>query len=246
MTHTKKYYFASDVHLGLPNGHPQIREQRFVSWLDSIKHDAEAIYLLGDIFDFWCEYKEVAPRGFVRTLGKLAELTDSGIEVHFFAGNHDMWFTDYLSKEVGLVLHRKALVAELYGKTFYLSHGDELNFYDRKHRFYRSLFTSRILQFMLRAVHPRWVLAFAHRWSRNNRNSKGIAIPFRGEDEALVQFARKHITQHTVNYFIFGHLHTPIQMALASESQFFILGEWIQGGEYAVFDGEQVLLEKAF
>ncbi|MDR1681071.1 MAG: UDP-2,3-diacylglucosamine diphosphatase [Prevotellaceae bacterium] len=235
-------YFAADVHLGLPVGDAAARERRFVRWLDAVKRDATEVFLLGDIFDFWCEYRTVVPRGFVRTLGKLAELTDSGIPVHFFIGNHDLWLTDYLRQETGLIVHLTPLETELGGQRFYLAHGDYLPLAGARRSLLRALFTNRFLQRCFRAIHPRWGLAWAHRWSHRNRLSKELAKPFGGEQETTVQLLRRHVATPPVHHYIFGHRHTPVQYPLGENTLLTVLGEWIEGGEYAVFDGKTVQL----
>jgi UDP-2,3-diacylglucosamine hydrolase len=239
------YYFAADVHLGLQVGNVKEREQRFVQWLEKVAADAKAIFLLGDIFDFWCEYKKVVPKGYVRTLGKLAELTDKGVEIHFFPGNHDLWTFGYLSEETGMIVHHQPLEIQLEGKTFYLAHGDATGEPTRGYRLLRAMFASPFFQFCFSWIHPRWGVAFAHRWSHRSRLSKGIAVPFQGEKEQLFTFAKEYIKNYTVDYFIFGHRHTPITVPVAGHSQLFILGEWISGCEYAVFDGTTVQMKSA-
>jgi UDP-2,3-diacylglucosamine hydrolase len=240
-----KYYFAADVHLGLPVGDARAREQRFVHWLEEIKQEAAAVFLLGDVFDFWCEYKTVVPRGFVRTLGKLAELTDAGIAVHFFPGNHDLWVFDYLPAETGVTVHRTPLEITLNNQVFYLAHGDNTGQLPRQYKALRRMFANRFFQRCFAAVHPRWGVAFARGWSRHSRLSKGLSYPFRGEAERLVQFARQHNETHPVNQYVFAHLHTPVQWPLGEQSQLTILGEWIKGCEYAVLNGSELQL-KAF
>jgi UDP-2,3-diacylglucosamine hydrolase len=241
-----KYYFAADVHLGLPVGDAGARERRFVGWLDKIKSDATAVFLLGDIFDFWCEYRTVVPRGMVRTLGKLAELTDRGIAVHFFVGNHDLWVTDYLQQEVGLTVHLRPLETTLAGQTFYLAHGDCIPVAGGSGAaLLRRLFANPWLQRCFRAIHPRWGLALAHRWSHRSRLSKSLAKPFDGEHERVVQQLRAHRSSPPVRHFIIGHRHTPVQYPLSPQSLLTIVGEWLEGGEYAVFDGHTVRLVKS-
>jgi len=239
-----KYYFTSDVHLGLPVGDAKAREQRFVDWLDMAGKDAKAIFLLGDIFDFWCEYEKVVPKGFVRTLGKLAELTDKGIAVHFFAGNHDLWTFGYLASEVGLTVHHKDVEITLSGKNFYLGHGDNTGNLRKGFRVLRFVFANRFFQRMFAAIHPRWGVAFAQNWSRHSRLTKGIALPFQGEKEQLYNFAKTHDQEHKVDYYIFGHRHIPMEIPVSEASKLIMLGEWIHGCEYAVFDGENVRLLK--
>ncbi len=240
-----KYYFASDVHLGLPVGDTKAREQAFVAWLNKAAIDAKAIFLLGDIFDFWCEYKKVVPKGFSRTLGKLAELTDSGIEIHFFPGNHDLWTFGYLASELGLTVHHEALEVNLEGKNFYLAHGDNVGRLSKGFLFLRSVFTSPFFQRLFASIHPRWGLALAHTWSRHSRLSKGLALPFLGEKkEQLYIFAEEYSQEHKIDYFIFGHRHTPISLPVNNTARFIILGEWLEGKEYAVFDGKELSLQK--
>lgn len=239
------YYFAADVHLGLPVGDAKARERRFVRWLDAVKRDAAAVFLLGDVFDFWCEYKTVVPRGFVRTLGKLAELADSGIEVHFFIGNHDLWLTDYLRREAGLIIHFTPLETTLAGQRFFLAHGDYLPLPGGGKSLLRTLFTNRFLQACFRAIHPRWGLAWAHRWSRHSRLSKALASPFGNEKEPVVRLLQRHAAEQPVRHYVLGHRHTPVQYPIGERALLTVLGEWVRGGEYAVFDGQTVTLQNA-
>ena len=239
-----RYYFVADVHLGLPVNDVRQREQNFVLWLDKAAQDAKAIFLLGDIFDFWCEYKKVVPKGFVRTLGKLAELADQGIEIHFFLGNHDLWTFGYLSDELGIQIHHRPLEISLNGKIFYLAHGDNAGKIPKAYRFLRGVFTSSFFQKCFASIHPRWGLAFAHRWSRHSRLSKGLSLPFQQEKEQLYRFAQAYSKEHPINYFIFGHRHTPLSLPVGEHSRLVILGEWIQGCEYAVFDSTGLHLQK--
>ena len=240
-----KYYFAADVHLGLPVNDARQREQRFVSWLEMAAQDAKAIFLLGDIFDFWCEYKKVVPKGFVRTLGKLAELVERGIEIHFFPGNHDLWTFGYLSDELGMQVHDQPLEISLNGKLFYLAHGDNAGQLSKGYRRLRGVFTSPFFQKCFAAIHPRWGVALAHRWSRHSRLSKGLSLPFQHEKEPLYRFAQAYAKEHAIDYFIFGHRHTPISLPVDAHAHLLILGEWIQGCEYAVFDSTGLHLRKA-
>lgn len=243
----KKIYFASDVHLGLKApmyGSARERELRFVRWLEMVRHDAEAIFLLGDIFDFWFEYKKVVPKGFVRTLGKIAEITDSGIPVHFFTGNHDLWAFDYLPSEIGVILHKQPYETELMGKRFYLAHGDGLDCNDKRYNLLKSVFTNRVLQWCFAAVHPRIGVGFGHNWSQHSRLSKGVAFSFRGEDEGLYKFAQQTLQQSAIDYFVFGHRHTPLIMDISGNAKLVILGEWIESFKYAVFDGELMTLKR--
>lgn len=245
----KNVYFLSDAHLGcrsLP--HDRTRERRLVRFLDDIKDKASAVYLLGDIFDFWYEYKMVVPRGYVRLLGKIAELTDNGVEVHFFIGNHDIWCTDYLVKECGVILHTEPETVEMGDKIFMLSHGDGLGDPDPKFRFLRSVFRNRICRQLFSCIHPRWAMAFGLRWAAHSRvkhTLQGGDPPYMGEDrEFLVQYAKEYLKNHPeINYFIFGHRHIELDLMLSRTSRVMIIGDWISQFTYAVFDGTQLFLE---
>ncbi len=247
MTNKKNIYFASDVHLGTPNHKESlIREKLFVKWLDEIKHDAKEIYLLGDIFDFWFEYKHVAPRGFTRTLGKIAEITDSGIPVHFFTGNHDLWVFDYLTQETGVILHRQKLLTELYGKRFLLAHGDGLGPYDKGYKRMKKVFSNPFAQWLFARIHPNFSFCIAHKWSRSSRNSYEVKeLKYQGEDkEWLILYAKQKLKEEHYNYFIFGHRHVPINIKLSEDSTFINLGDWLHNFTYAVFDGNKLELKK--
>ena len=242
----KKVYFASDVHLGLPGIEPPIeREKRFVRWLDMAKQDAEEIILLGDIFDFWYEYKKVVPRGFSRFLGKLSEITDSGITVRFFTGNHDIWAYDYLHTECGVILHSKPFVCEFGGKRFFLHHGDGLGNMDWSYKLMKWFFTWKVSQFLFsNLVHPNLAFWLAHKWSYKSRYSKGIAEVYRGEKEYIYRFSVKEASVIMYDYMVFGHRHTPVEIDLNGKTQMFILGDWIVSSVYGVFDGERMHLVK--
>lgn len=240
---SKKVYFASDVHLGLyPKEKSDIREKHFVQWLDEIKKDASAIYLVGDIFDFWYEYKKVVPRGFIRFLGKIAEITDSGIPVHFFAGNHDIWVNDYLTKETGVILHIDPHITTIGDKTFFIAHGDGLGPGDYSYKVLRKIFTSKVMQFLFSRIHPNMALGFGHWWSKQSRYSKGIFEEFHGIDkEYLILYAEEIIKKRKIDYFVFGHRHIPMEIILG-DSKLINLGEWISGYTFASFDGEKLEL----
>jgi UDP-2,3-diacylglucosamine hydrolase len=240
----KKVYFASDVHLGLyPEENSRKREKLFVHWLDSIKGDAQALFLLGDIFDFWWEYWKVVPRGFTRFLGKICELTDNGVEVHFFTGNHDVWVFDYLPKETGMIIHHNPIKVLINNKTFYLGHGDVLGFEDRGYRFLKACFNNKVLQWFYSRLHPNLAMAIGHVWSKNSRYSKGVAEPFFGEDkEHQILYARKHLQSEPIDFFVFGHRHIPLDYKLSEASRLINLGEWIHANTYAVFDGKEMKL----
>ncbi len=244
----KNIYFLSDAHLGsLAFSHRRMQERRLVNFLDSIKHKAAAVYLLGDMFDFWHEYRNVVPKGYTRFLGKLSELTDMGVEVHFFTGNHDLWVGDYLERECGVQIHREATVVELYGNLFFLAHGDGLGFDDKGFKIIRSIFHNKICQCLFAALHPRWGVAFGLEWARRSRLKRkdGKEPPFMGEDKApLVKFARGYLQTHPdINFFLFGHRHIELDIMLTAEARLLILGDWISGFSYAVYDGEHLFLE---
>ncbi len=241
-------YFLSDAHLGsLAIPHARTQERRLVSFLDKVKHKAAAVYLLGDIFDFWYEYRTVVPKGYTRLLGKISELTDSGVEVHYFTGNHDLWQTDYLEKECGVTLHRHNEVAEICGKVFFLAHGDGLGTEERCFRVLRAVFHNRLCQRLFSALHPRWGVAFGLEWARRSRLKRedGKEPPYQGEDkEELVRFAKAYMATHPeINFFVFGHRHIELDLMLARQTRVVLLGDWISQFTYAVFDGENLFLE---
>lgn len=245
----KNVYFLSDAHLGsraVPHG--RMQERRLVRFLDSIKDKASAIYFLGDMFDFWYEYKMVVPKGYTRFLGKVSELTDNGVEVHYFTGNHDIWCGDYLEKECGVILHRQELTTEIYGKLFFLAHGDGMGDPDKKFRFIRGIFHSKIAQTLFSAIHPRWGVDFGLEWAKHSRLKRpdGKEPDYMGEDkEYLVQYGKSYLETHPeINYFIFGHRHIELDIMLRRNSRLLILGEWISLFSYAVFDGEHMFLEE--
>ena len=245
----KNVYFLSDAHLGCRSiPHDRTRERRLVNFLDGIKHKASAVYLLGDIFDFWYEYKTVVPRGYTRFLGKISELTDLGVEVHFFIGNHDIWCDDYLPKECGVVLHTEPMTVEIGAKLFLLAHGDGLGYADRKFRLLRSVFHSRVCRRLFSCLHPRWAMAFGLGWAAHSRlkhDCEGSDPPYLGEDkEPLVLYAKDYLKTHAdINFFIFGHRHIELDLMLTRNSRVLVLGDWITQFTYAVFDGEHLFLE---
>ena len=246
----KKIYFIADAHLGsrgVPDNRSQ--EQRLVRFLDSIKDEASALYLLGDMFDFWYEYKMVVPRGFTRFLGKLSELSDRGVEVHYFTGNHDIWCRDYLPKECGVILHREPLCTELGGKKFFIAHGDGLGDPTLSFRLLRTIFHSRLCQTLFSCIHPRWAIDFGLEWakhSRMKRDKMGGELPYLGEErEYLVCFAKDYLRQHPdIEFFLFGHRHIELDLALSPTTRMLMLGDWISLYTYAVFDGETLRLER--
>lgn len=241
-------YFASDAHLGsLLIGDNSEREKKLVCWIKSIKKDAGALYLLGDMFDFWFEYKHCIPKGNIRFLSALCELTDNGIPVHYHTGNHDIWAFDYLRKECGVEIHRGDEVAEIYGKRFYLGHGDGLDPNDKGYLFLKKVFHNRFLQKCFRLIHPDIGIRFAHRWSGHSRvkPTGSIEAPpvTEEEKEAIAAFCKGKLEHEDIDYFIFGHRHQPIDMAISDKCRYINTGDWITHYSYAVFDGHKLNLK---
>lgn len=235
----------SDAHLGFPNSKESlIREKLLVKWLDEVSKDATEIYFLGDIFDFWFEYKRVVPRGFTRFLGKIAELTDNGIIVHFFTGNHDMWVFDYLPNEVGVIVHRDYEVRNINSKKMFIAHGDGLGPSDLKYKCLKKIFKNPFAQWLFAHIHPNLSIKLATQWSthnHNNRNSK--TFNFLGEDkERLIQYAKRKLETEHFDFFIFGHRHLPTEWKLAHNSKYVNLGDWLVHFTYAIFDGNDVTI----
>ncbi len=241
-----KIYFASDFHLGAyPRSETRHRELRIVNWLNFIKADAAELYLMGDIFDFWFEYATVVPKGYIRFLGKLAELADLGVKIVLFKGNHDMWMFGYLKNELGATIVDNELVIERNGKIFYLHHGDGLGPGDKKYKLLKKVFRSRLCQWLFARLHPNLGIGIAQRWSAHSRIASGEQENFHGEDhEWLVMYAKEILQKQRYDYFIFGHRHLPLDIALPDDSQYINLGEWINHNTYAVFDGEKLELKK--
>ena len=236
-----KTYFISDAHLGsLLVKDPRAHEKKLVDWLDMVKTDASAIYLLGDMFDFWFEYRTVVPKGFVRFLGKLAELTDAGIAIHFFTGNHDIWTFGYLEKEVGLIVHRKQEVVQIGSKSFFLAHGDGLHAEKRGFEILRKIFHSKFLQKLFRYIPAQLGQEFGYNWSKNNRERiLHLENKFQGEaKESLVVFSKKYLETNDVDFLIFGHRHIALDLQLKDQKRVVILGDFVSIFSYGVFDGE--------
>lgn len=239
-------YFASDFHLGAPNYEESlIREKRIVAWLDFIAPTAKEIFLVGDIFDFWFEYKRAIPKGFVRLQGKIAELTDSGIPVHVFTGNHDMWIFDYLPKELGITLHRGVVSRNFNGKEFLIGHGDGLGPGDRGYKFLKKVLANKFCQWSFARLHPNFGIWLAERSSKTSRAATGSSDEkFLGEDkEWLAIYCKEVLQSKHVDYFIFGHRHLPLKLKVGENSTYFNLGEWIHYNTYVVFNGENISLE---
>ena len=246
----KNIYFLSDAHLGSwAVEHRRMQERRLVRFLDSIKEKAAAVYLLGDMFDFWYEYKYVVPKGFTRFLGKLSELTDMGVEVHYFTGNHDIWAYDYLAEECGVILHKQPQTIELYGKIFYLAHGDGLGDPNKSFKVIRSIFHNKTCQWLFSGLHPRWGMWFGLTWAKHSRMKHGMGgdpPDYMGDDkEHLILYTKKYIQYHSnVDYFIYGHRHIEVDKQLTKKARVIILGDWISQFSYVVYDGEHLLMQE--
>lgn len=240
ISNNKKIYFLSDFHLGAPNAEASlIREKKIVQFLEEIKQDAEQIFIVGDLFDFWYEYKTVVPRGYVRILGKLAELTDSGILIHFFVGNHDMWMNDYFQKELNIPVYFEPKTFEFNNKKFLIGHGDGLGPGDGGYKFIKKIFRNKICQSLFGLLPPYIGMGIAHYFSNRSRSREDSNIEvFLGEEnEWLLIYSKEILQKEHFDYFIFGHRHLPIDFALTSNSRYINLGEWINYNSYAVFDG---------
>ena len=241
----KKIYFASDNHLGAPTPEESApRERIFVQWLDHIKEEVGVLFLLGDLFDFWFEYKTVVPKGFVRVLGKLAELSDAGIPIHFFVGNHDLWMLDYLEKEIGITVHYSPQEFTFNEQRFFIAHGDGLGPNDNGYKRMKKVFKNRFFQWCFRWIHPDWGMRLGHYLSVKNKLISGEedAI-FLGEDkEWLAQYALKKNREKERDYYIFGHRHIPLDLSLEKQARYINLGDWISHYTYAVFDGKTLEL----
>ena len=240
-----KIYFASDFHLGTGSyAFRREREDRLVRWLDFIKADAAEVFLMGDVFDFWFEYKTVVPKGYIRFLGKLAELTDLGIKLTFFKGNHDMWMFDYFEKELNATIISNELEIERNGKKFYLHHGDGLGPGDFMYKVLKKIFRSKLCQWLFARLHPNLGVGIANYWSQRSRIAgESNEEHKRLEKEWLVIYSRELLTAKFYDFLIFGHRHFPMDVQLNEKSRYVNLGEWVNYNSYAVFDGEQLTLQ---
>jgi len=243
----KKIYFASDNHLGAPTPEASApREKRFVQWLSEIQQDAAALFLLGDLFDFWFEYKTVVPKGFVRVLGKLAEMADAGIPIHFFVGNHDLWMLDYLEKEVGIKVHYQPKEFTFNDRLFFIGHGDGLGPEDKGYKRMKKIFINPFFQWCFRWLHPDLGMRLGHYLSVKNKLISGEedAI-FLGEDkEWLAQYAKRKYNEKARDYFVFGHRHIPLDIAINDQARYINLGDWITHFTYAEFSENTMALKK--
>lgn len=242
----KKIYFASDFHLGVPDFESSLKREKIIcQWLDEIKHDAERIFLVGDVFDFWFEHSYTVPKGFIRLLGKLAELSDSGIPIELIVGNHDMWMKEYLSKELNIVIHhQQPIVRQYYGKTFVIGHGDGLGPNDYKYKMIKKIFRNPLCQWLFARIHPNVSFAIAHYFSKKSRIATGhLDETFLGkENEWLYIYCQRELQRQPIDYFIFGHRHLPLNISLNNRSRYINLGDWVKYFTYAVFDKTDIKL----
>ena len=243
----KRIYFASDFHLGAPSYKASlVREKKIVAWLDHIKDSALEIFLVGDIFDFWFEYKRAIPKGFVRLQGKIAELTDAGIPVHVFTGNHDRWIFDYLPKELGVQLYREPISREFFGKNFYIGHGDGLGPGDRGYKFIKKVFANRFSQWCFARLHPNFGIWLASKSSQTSRAKTGTDDEkyLGDENEWLVLFCKAMLEKEHIDTFVFGHRHLPLEIKLTPTSTYYNLGEWINYCTYLEVSSSGTELKK--
>lgn len=241
-----KIYFASDFHLGIDVKYSSAeRERQIVAWLDIIKQDARQLYLVGDLFDFWFEYGHAVPRGYVRFLGKLAELSDAGIDLHIFTGNHDMWMFDYLEEELGAQIHRKPILQEIDGHIFFIGHGDGLGPGDHGYKLIKKVFASSICQWLFARLHPNFGIWLANTLSGWSRSKTKVEHEYFGDDEEwLLSYCNEKSKEVDADYFIFGHRHLPIDRQLKNgKSRYINLGEWMNFNSYGVFDGKEMKIE---
>jgi UDP-2,3-diacylglucosamine hydrolase len=242
----KKIYFASDFHLGTPDQEASLaREKRIVRWLASIQGDAFAIFLMGDIFDFWFEYRHSIPRGFIRFQGKLAELRDLGIAIYFFTGNHDMWMFDYFPKELGIQIYREPLELQVGAMKLLAGHGDGLGSGDNTYKLLKTFFNSSLCQWLFARIHPNLGMSIAHYWSRKSRiNNIKKEEKFQGEEkEFLLHYCREieKVSHH--DFYVFGHRHLPLDLGVGANSRYINLGEWVHYNTFAAFDGQSLQLK---
>ena len=242
----KTVYFASDNHLGAPTMEAsRPREMKFVAWLDEIKHDAAAIFLIGDLFDFWFEYKTVVPKGFTRTLGKLAEISDSGVPIYYFVGNHDLWMSGYFEEELGIPVYHKPQEFTLNKASFFIGHGDGLGPSDKGYKRMKKVFTNPFFKWLFRWLHPDIGMKIAQYLSVKNKLISGDDdAKFLGEEnEWLAQYCKRKLEEKHRDYFVFGHRHLPLEIPLNDTSTYFNLGDWISYYTYGAFDGENFELK---
>jgi UDP-2,3-diacylglucosamine hydrolase len=243
----KKIYFASDFHLGAPNYEISLeRERKIVRWLDSIEDSASEIFLVGDIFDFWFEYKNAIPKGFVRLQGKIASMTDKGIPIHIFTGNHDMWIFDYIPKELGVKLHREPIQRTFFDKTYFIGHGDGLGPGDKGYKFLKKVFANKFCQWCFARLHPNFGIWLANLSSKTSRSKTGKSDEkYHGDsNEWLFQFCKETLKENHFDYFVFGHRHLPLEIDVEQNSRYINLGEWINYFTYLEVSKTETVLKK--
>ena len=241
----KSIYFSSDNHLGAPNYSDSLtREKLFISWLDKIKKDAQVIFLLGDLFDFWFEYYKSVPKGFTRVLGKLSELSDSGIKIYFFVGNHDYWTRDYFQKEIGMEVLKKPTEFKINNKVFFIGHGDGLGPGDFKYKFLKRIFRNPLFIFLFRINYPWFGIPLGNFFSRKNKILSGNNIKFKSkENEILYHFCKKKLNIKHYDFFVFGHRHLPLKIELGNNSYYFNTGDWINHYSFLHFKDDSLELK---
>lgn len=243
MTNKSKIYFISDVHLGVDSEYSsKTRELLLINWLDEVSKDAIEINLVGDIFDFWFEYKHYVPKGFSNLFSKLNELTNKGIIINYFTGNHDMWIFDYIPEITGANLIRGTITRIINNKTIYIGHGDGLGAEGLKHKLLRKLFSSSFAQFLFKLIHPSTSYKIALAWSKHSRKKHNYTLPVDYNEECLVKFAKNVLTKKHIDFFIFGHRHIPFQFKINEDTIFTNIGDWLINFTYVVFDGENMKL----
>lgn len=238
MAERKGVYFVSDVHLGLAVKDSSEREARFVSFLRGIPRDTTlALYMLGDIWDFWYEYHDVVPKGSVRVFAALMELMDAGVLVYFFPGNHDIWCYSYFESMGIKVVREQPQLVEIGGKVFCLGHGDGLGPGLRGYKFMNSMFKCRFIQRLFSSLHPRIAFWLGRGWSRHSRLARNEQYVFRGAEEPLYKWAEEFSSQTHVDCFIFGHLHAQADLTLPSGARLIVMKDWMDQSQYWYFDG---------
>ena len=246
MNQGKKIYFASDFHLGVSGKlSSKKRESLLVQWMDEISLDASHLFLVGDVFDFWFDYKYVVPKGHIRLLGKIAELKDKGIDIRFFTGNHDMWMKSYFKDELDIPIYHEPIIEELFGQIFFIGHGDGLGPGDHGYKTLKHVFRNPLAQFLFKWLHPDIGMALAHFFSNKSRYSQNLVQQYLGDkEEWLIQFVEEEYTHTKPDFFIFGHRHLPIDYTLKNgKSRYINLGDWLSFQSFAVFDGQKLELK---
>jgi len=242
----QKVFFASDFHLGTPDHQTsRKREDKIIRWLKSIENEAAAIFLVGDIFDFWFEYEKVIPKGFIRFIGKIAQLRDRGIPIFFFTGNHDLWMRDYFTKELGIPVYHNPITIEINHKNMLIGHGDGLGPGDDNYKLLKKIFTNKFCQFLFKWLHPDIGITIAEKWSGSSRisNIAKNEDSFKGNEEWLWQYCKEVEKKMHFDYYIFGHRHLPLELPVGKKSKYINLGEWVSQFTYGVFDGNELTLE---